>query len=109
MKHDFDSDFIQEVKYVFDFNYMMDVMDEVNNEIISGQEALDQVELHGNASLESLLLRQSKANPISSEEVAKTVSEWKEVKQFSFEIVLDENMNRNKQIKEFAIEKEVLL
>ena len=30
-KHDFDSDFIQEVKDVFDFNYMMDVMDEVNN------------------------------------------------------------------------------
>ena len=44
----------QDVKDVFVFNYMMDVMDEVNNEIISGQEALDQVELYGNASLESL-------------------------------------------------------
>ena len=65
--------------------------------------------MHGNVSLESLLLRQGKANPISSEEIAKTVSEYKEVKQFAFEIVLDENMNRNKrQIKEFAIEKEVL-
>ena len=40
--------------------------------------------------------------------LGKTFSEYKEVKQFAFEIVLDENMNRNKEIKEFAIEKEVL-
>ena len=45
--------------------------------------------MQGNVSLESLLLRQSKANPISSEEVAKTV--W-------IYIILDTNMNRNNQI-----------
>ena len=71
---------------------MMDFMDEVINESISVQEAFDQVKLPGNVSIESLLLRLSKAYPISSEEVAKTVSEYKEVKQFAFEIVLDENM-----------------
>ena len=49
-KHDFDSDVLYEVKDVFDFNYMMDVMDEVVNESISVQEALDQVLLHGNVS-----------------------------------------------------------
>ena len=38
-KHDFDSDFIQDVKDVFDFNYMMEVMDEVNNKIITVREA----------------------------------------------------------------------
>ena len=57
-KHDFDSDVLYEVKDVFDFNYMMGVMDEVVNESISVQDALDQVELHRNASLEFVLLRQ---------------------------------------------------
>ena len=47
--------------------------------------------------LEPLLLRQTKVNPISFEEEAKTVSEYKEVKQFAFETVTDENMKRNKQ------------
>ena len=52
----------------------MDVMDEVINESISVQDALNQVELHRNASLEFLLLRHVKVNPIRSEEVDKTVS-----------------------------------
>ena len=44
----FESDFIQEVKDVLDFNYTMDFIDEVINESISVPEALDQVNLHGN-------------------------------------------------------------
>ena len=51
---------------------------------VSVQESLDQVAMHGNVPLESLLLRQSKASPISSKEVAKTVSEYNEVKQFAY-------------------------
>ena len=49
-------------------------MDVVVNESISVQDALDQVELHRNASLEFVLLRQVNVNPIRSEEVDKTVS-----------------------------------
>ena len=52
-------------------------MDEVVNGSISVQKALDQVEMHKNLSLESVLLRQIKAITISPEEVARTVYEYK--------------------------------
>ena len=79
-KHDFDSKFVQDVKDAFDFNYMIDIMEEVNNKEKTSEEAFVEVETHGNNAVKSLLLTQSKANPIKQEEIIKTIAEYKEVK-----------------------------
>ena len=47
-KHDFDSKFVENVKDAFDFNYMIDIMEEVNDKVKSSEEAYTEVEEHGN-------------------------------------------------------------
>ena len=64
-KHDFDSKFVKEVKEAFDFNYMIDIMDDVNDDLKKSQEAFDIIKDHGNSSI--------KANPVSPEEITRTI------------------------------------
>ena len=103
-KNDFESDFVDEVKYTFDFNWMIELKESITNETKSMTQAFDEVEIHGNSTLEFLLLRQSKTKPPSIEEIAKVVHEFKLLKEYAFKIIMGIEMDRNMRvIKENAL------
>ena len=87
-KEEFNSDFVEEVKDSFDFNYMVDLKEQVEDGDKTLQEAFDEVEEHGNSAVKFLLLRQSKSNPTSNEEMAKVIKEYKEVKDYAFKTLM---------------------
>ena len=87
-KEEFNSDFVEEVKDSFDFNYMVDLKEQVEDSDKTLQEAFDEVEEHGNSAVKFLLLRQSKSNPTSNEEMTKVIKEYKEVKDYAFKTLI---------------------
>ena len=104
-KEEFNSDFVEEVKDSFDFNYMVDLKEQVEDSDKTLQEAFDEVEEHGNSAVKFLLLRQSKSNPTSNEEMAKVIKEYKEVKDYAFKTLMGIEMDRKMCIiKEHALE-----
>ena len=108
-KHDFDSEFVQEVKDAFDFNYMIDIMEEVNVNEITSEQAYEEIKIHGNNAIKALLKRKNKANPVKPKEITTTINEYKKVKEFAFKVLTDQDMDRNKRrIKEYCIERKVL-
>ena len=104
-KEDFNSDFVQEVKDAFDFNYMIKLKEDLEDEEKTEVEAYDELEDHGNSALKFLMLRQSKSKPPTAEEITKVIEEYKEVKKYAFNILMAKDMTRNmRMIKEHAIQ-----
>jgi hypothetical protein len=108
-EHDFDSKFVREVKDAFDFNFMIGLVDDFDEEKISQQEVIDVIDEHGNDAIRALIRRKSKANPASSEQIIQVISQYKKVKSFALEILMDQNMNKIKrQIREYGLERRVV-
>ena len=96
---------MEEVKDSFDFKYMLDLKEQVKEDDKTLQEALDEVEEHGNSAVKFLLLRQSNTSPISNEEIAKVRKEYKDVKDYALKILMGVEMDRKMRIiKEHAFE-----
>ena len=62
-EQDFDSNFVSEVKEAFDFNFMIGLVDDIDEKNKSQQEVFDVIEEHGNDAIKALILRKSKAKP----------------------------------------------
>ena len=104
-KEDFDSEFVEEVKDSFDFNWMITLKEEVDENDKCIEEAFDEVNDHGNEALKFIMNRQSLDNPPTNEEMTKVIEEYKEVKMYAFKIIMGIEMDRMMRvIKEYAIE-----
>lgn len=102
-ENDFDSEFVQEVKDVLDLNYMLDMKIEIDNNEKTYESCIEEIEEKGNSALTFLLLRQSKKNPPTTELRGKIQNQYKDFKQFSFEMLMNLDMNLQKhQIKEVS-------
>ncbi len=108
-KNDFDNDFVQEVKDTFDLNWMLELKGQLEDELITINEANDIAEEKGISSLKFLMLRQSESNPPSQEEIAKVVNQYKKFKEYTLDIVMDKYMDKTKHnIKEHALQRNVV-
>ena len=76
-KHDFDSEFIQEVKDSLDFNWMIDLKDKLYNNLVTSNEVNNIIDDRGNSALTFLMLRQSILNPIRQEKIQKNIEQYK--------------------------------
>ena len=77
---------------------MLDLKEQVEEDDKTLQEALDEVEEHENSAVKFLLLRQSNTSPISNEEKAKVIKEYKDVKEYAFKILMVVEMDRKMRI-----------
>jgi len=68
------------------------------------EDCIDDIENKGNSALLTLMERQSVKNSPSPEERAKIIQQYKDFKTFSFEVLNDINMNKQKrEIKEYSV------
>ena len=79
-KEDFDSEFIQEVKDTLDINWMIESREQIEDEVITRNEANDIVEDKGKSALKFLMLRQSIQNPPSHEQISKVIDQYQSFK-----------------------------
>ena len=83
-KDDFQNELVDEIKNVFDFDYMIELQESLNDETMSSQEVDDKVQSHGNEYLRHMMTKQSKENPPSQNKVEKVVLQYNAVKKNSF-------------------------
>ena len=103
-KGDFDNDFVDEIRDVLDLNYMLEMKSEIENNEKTYESCLEEIESKGNSALTFLQLRQSKKNPTRTEIQAKIQKQYKDFKEFAFDMLMSHDMNLQKhEIMEVAL------
>lgn len=101
---DFKDPFIQEIKDVLDFNFMLDLEQDIKQETETVDGCFEKVKEHGNESLRKIIKRQNNEDVPTEAEITKVENQYKEFKEFAFELIADINMTKEKKsIKSAAV------
>ena len=101
---DFKDPFIKEIKDVLDFNFMLDLENDIKQETKTYDGCLAQVKEHGNESLKKIVRRQNSESRLPQAEETKIENQYIKFKEFSFELIADINMTKDKKsIKSAAV------
>ena len=101
---DFKDPFIKEIKDVLDFNFMLDLENDIKQETKTYDGCLAQVKEHGNESLKKIVRRQNSESRLPQAEETKIENQYIKLKEFSFELIADINMTKDKKsIKSAAV------
>ena len=101
---DFKDPFIKEIKDVLDFNFMLDLENDIKQETKTYDGCLAQVKEHGNESLKKIVRRQNSESHLPQAEETKIENQYIKFKEFSFELIADINMTKDKKsIKSAAV------
>ena len=80
---------MRELKDAFDFDFMIGLVDDINDSLKTQHEVIDVIDQHGNNEIKALIRRKSKVYPASAEQISQVISQYKKVNSFDLEIMMD--------------------
>ena len=94
---DFENPFVQEMKDVLDFNFMLELGSKLKADLETYESTLATVKAHGMESLRKLVEKQDCDEDVDEAEITKLEEEYEKFKKFAFDLIANVNMSKEKQ------------